>query len=318
MRTLITLCCSALLLLAGAAAAAEPAALPPVLKAAAEVTGRQILLGDLFDNAGVHAAEPLAAAPAPGSAMVLNASWLESTAQAHGLDWRAPTPATQIRVVRAAIELGSAEVEAALAKALGLDRPERRVALDGQLRLYAPAGGPPEIGVEHLSFDQETQRVSAEIRIPANDPAAVPLRVAGRVDTMVALPVLTRARNPGDLIQAGDLTTIWLRSEIVPANAVADARELVGKTPSRPLRANLPMRGTDVMVPVVIKRNELVLIVLEQPGMYLTAEGKALDDGGIGSVIRVTNVQSARTIDAVVLGSGRVAVRLPGTQLAAY
>jgi flagella basal body P-ring formation protein FlgA len=45
--------------------------------------------------------------------------------------------------------------------------------------------------------------------------------------------------------------------------------------------------------------------------MYLTAQGKALDDGGQGSVIRVANTQSNRTIEAVVQAAGRVAVQPP-------
>jgi flagella basal body P-ring formation protein FlgA len=135
---------------------------------------------------------------------------------------------------------------------------------------------------------------------------------------MVELPVLTRSRNPGDVIQRADLATIWLRSEQTPSNALTDLHDVVGKTPNRPLRANQPLRPLDVELPVVIKRNDLVLIVLEEPGLYLTAEGKALDEGGIGSVIRVTNVQSSRTIDTVVLGSGRVAVRTVGLQQAAF
>ncbi len=64
---------------------------------------------------------------------------------------------------------------------------------------------------------------------------------------------------------------------------------------------------------MLVKRNDLVLMVLQEPGMSLTAQGKALEDGGAGSVIRVSNVQSDRIVDAVVVESGRVTVRMPGS-----
>jgi flagella basal body P-ring formation protein FlgA len=99
---------------------------------------------------------------------------------------------------------------------------------------------------------------------------------------------------------------------------VTDPALLVGKTPRRPLRANAPLRPGDVELPIVIHRNDLVLIVLERPGMYMTAQGKALEDGGQGAVIRVANTQSSRTIDAVILGAGRVGVQAAGLAPATF
>jgi flagella basal body P-ring formation protein FlgA len=50
--------------------------------------------------------------------------------------------------------------------------------------------------------------------------------------------------------------------------------------------------------------------------MRLTAQGKALEDGGMGAAIRIANTKSARTIEAVVAGPNLVAVAAPA-QLAA-
>ena len=55
-----------------------------------------------------------------------------------------------------------------------------------------------------------------------------------------------------------------------------------------------------------------MLIVLQAPGMTLTAQGKALEDGGRGEMIRVVNIQSNRTIDATVQAAGQVGLFAPG------
>jgi flagellar basal body P-ring formation protein FlgA len=130
------------------------------------------------------------------------------------------------------------------------------------------------------------------------------------------VPVLARPMMPGEVVRAEDITTADYRADQMQAGSVMDPRDLIGETPRHPLHAAQPLRATDLQVPVVVKRNDLVLIVLERPGLYLTAEGRALEDGGKGTVIRVTNTQSKRTIDATVLGSGQVAVRPPTVQQA--
>jgi flagella basal body P-ring formation protein FlgA len=312
MRIPALLLSTILLSTAAPPALAEDPPPQPTLKAAARVVGAHIVLGDLFDGAGPEAQAEIAASPSPGGTMIFTATWLAGIAQSHGLHWRAPSPLTTIRVERTATELSAEDIAKRIATALDLDRPDRRVVMDTSLRLFASAEGPPDIAVDHLKYDRETNHFTAEIRIGAADQDATPIHVSGRVQSLVELAVLGRAVMPGDVIRADDVSTDWVRVELAPPGGVTDPRLLVGKTPRRPLRAATPVRPSDVELPVVIKRNDLVLIVLERPGIYLTAQGKALEDGGQGSTIRVANTQSNRTVDAVVLGTGKVAVQPAG------
>jgi flagella basal body P-ring formation protein FlgA len=52
--------------------------------------------------------------------------------------------------------------------------------------------------------------------------------------------------------------------------------------------------------PVVIKRNQNVVIRIERPGFLITAVGKAMQDGKIGEYIKVRNIDSQRVILAKV------------------
>ena len=51
---------------------------------------------------------------------------------------------------------------------------------------------------------------------------------------------------------------------------------------------------------VVLKRNQIVLIRIERPGFFVTAVGKAMQDGCVGEYIKVRNVDSKRIILARV------------------
>ena len=55
-----------------------------------------------------------------------------------------------------------------------------------------------------------------------------------------------------------------------------------------------------------------VLMVLDSPGISLTAEGKALESGAAGDRIRVVNPVSHVVIEAEVLGPGQVRVEPTG------
>ena len=61
-----------------------------------------------------------------------------------------------------------------------------------------------------------------------------------------------------------------------------------------------------VEAPVVIKRNQNVVIQIEKPGFLITALGKAMQNGKVGEYIKVRNIDSQRIIVAKVNNNGSV------------
>jgi flagella basal body P-ring formation protein FlgA len=53
-------------------------------------------------------------------------------------------------------------------------------------------------------------------------------------------------------------------------------------------------------------------MVLQTQNMYLSTQGKAVQDGAKGEVIRVQNLESNRIVEATVIGTNQVAVHVPG------
>ncbi|HBM90920.1 MAG TPA: hypothetical protein DD400_03465, partial [Rhodospirillaceae bacterium] len=52
----------------------------------------------------------------------------------------------------------------------------------------------------------------------------------------------------------------------------------------------------------------LVTLKIETPYLLVTTQGRALQDAALGEVVRVTNTQSDRVIEGVVIRSGVVRV----------
>ena len=51
-------------------------------------------------------------------------------------------------------------------------------------------------------------------------------------------------------------------------------------------------------------------MIYQTAGIYLTARGKALDNGTEGDVVSVLNPQSKRTVSGVVTGRGQVTIQV--------
>jgi flagella basal body P-ring formation protein FlgA len=313
-RILGTLVVAALAMWNSPAARAEP-----TLRPSATVERDVILLGDLFSDAGAHAADPVAPAPPPGSRMIFDAAWLATAAREHQLAWRPASSLDRAAVERATRIVTSDQIAQRLLAEIGrhqtVDGAEIQLDNTG-LRLLVAREAPDSLAVEGLTIDARTGRFSALLAAPADDVAAERQRVGGRLIRMTRLLVLNHSLAPGDIIRPDDIETLPMRAERAAPDAIADVRELIGKTPRRTLRAHEPVRGGDVQAPVVVRKSDLVTIVIETPTMRITAQGKALEDGALGAAIRIANTKSSRVIEAVVTGPNLVAVA-DSAQLAA-
>lgn len=290
----------------GGAALAEP-----VLRPTAVVEGTAIRLGDLFAGAGAPSADVVAPAPPPGSRTIFNAAWLAAAAREHQLAWEPASPFDQAVVERATRAIGAEAILDRLRQEISEREPSQDFELqldDRALRLLVPAEAPDAIAIDDLSIDPRSGRFSASVTAPAGAADAARRHVAGRLIRMITLTVLDRAMMPGETIGPGDIVTARLAADRVATDVLTDARELLGKTPRRPLRAQEPLRLGDIQARLVLHKGDLVTIVLETPSMRLTAEGKALEDGTMGAAVHVANTKSSRIIDARVTGTSTVAV----------
>ncbi len=266
-----------------------------------------VTLGDFFDGAGQKAPIVVAYAPDPGKRAVFDANWLYRAANAYGLKWKPMSLKQQAVVKRETVTIGREEIEDHILAALidkGLD-PEMTVELSNRtMRLYVPTNSLASVIVENVDFDQRTKRFSAYVSTPDSKSS----RVTGRLQKMLNVPVPNRRVLKGELIGSQDIIWIETPSNRVQPNIIMHPDDLIGKTPRRGLRSGSPVRSSDVERPIIIKKGSLVTMVLKTPMMTLTSQGKAIENGSDGDVIRLTNTQSNTVIQAIVSGAGVVTI----------
>ena len=300
--------------LAAPTAPPQPPAAPVLLNANPVVTGPVLRLGDLFTNAGTAAAAVIGKTPAVGQPLVLDVHALYRLARSYGLAWRPHTTAE-----RSVVERESRVVDStALAQLAGAALADKGISGDDlSVELTTPAQGvrvPSEAtaSIEQLSYHPDSRQFTGVVEAVIDGAPAQRTAIAGRVFRTVAMPVMVRRLQGGQVIAADDIDWIAVRDSRVPVNAMLDAGALVGLTPKRMLRPGQPILASDVQQPLLVAKGSLVMMVVDTPLMQLTARGRALTDGAQGDVIRVANLQSQSVVGGVVTGPGVVLVAGPG------
>ncbi len=90
----------------------------------------------------------------------------------------------------------------------------------------------------------------------------------------------------------------------------SEVEDIVGKQLKRDLNAGTALTKDVMEDYFVIKRNEIVSIVIEHKKLVVKAKGRAIDRGRIGDFIRVKNLTSQKEILGKVTGSGIVNVEM--------
>jgi flagella basal body P-ring formation protein FlgA len=323
----------ALVALVALAAAAVPATAQgldadlsagPTLKASATVMGDIVRIGDLVDNAGAVADVPIFRAPDLGqTGSVPLASVLEAVRGHHiiGLDSRG---LSEVAVTHAARAITAKDVEArillALAGKYGLPESSNlAVVFDNDVRPIAvETTATNELAVAHLTYEPRTTRFDVTFELPGSAVARrLPLRFTGSLTETFEAVVPIREIAQGQVIKASDVAIERRPKSSSTPTTLTTVDQAQGLSTKHALHAGQVIRQADVAKPELVGRGDTITIVFQVPGITLTILGKAVEPGALGDVISVVNAQSKHTIQATVIGPGRVSVNAATAHVAA-
>jgi flagellar basal body P-ring formation protein FlgA len=317
---------TALLVAASSAAIAEEkedTIAVPALRAQVTVESDIVRVGDMIENAGTAAQIAIYRSPDLGTTGTLPTAQVINALQAHqviGVDTRG---IKSVSVTRLARILEGKEIESRVARALehrnGLgDAANLALTFDREVqdvRLEASNNGAlqpvavryePRNGRFDVSFDVANEATGFRTK----------LRFTGVAIEMLEAAVLTRNVDRGEMLKASDVV-IERRPKAELGNDAANRGRAVGMQMRRGLRAGSLLKAADLGKPDLVQRDDNVTLIYEAAGIYLTARGKAVDNGTEGDTVTVLNLQSKRTIAGTVIGRGQVSITAPSPRLSA-
>lgn len=287
-----------------------------VLRHAITIDAETVRLGDLFVDVGEKRDSIVAAAPSPGAKTVFNAARLQSIARRAGLSWRPQSRHQKAVITRTGRLISTGDikklVQAALVKK-GMPAGHQIALSKNNLTLHIAAEDTRDLRIAQTRYNRQGRQFSAIVEVPDDRSSHRRVQVTGSVYEMIKVPVLARSIRRGETIRTRDLEFVKKRSREIGRNTVIDMGRIVGKTPTRYLQTGRPIRMADLRMPVLVSKGKLVTLTLKNQHMLITAQGKALEDGAKGDVVRVTNTRSRQTVQGVVMGHNRVAIQLSAT-----
>lgn len=278
-----------------------------ILKQDVTIDDEYLRLGHVFEGVTEHEDFILAPAPVPGESLVLNAYDLNQISASFGLGWQTNNVFQKLEIRRDATLVDASDINAALeahiARNLNLSDFEVELANKRQGFVLSAEYG-KHLSVQDFDHDIRTGFFTGSIKLADGQEHAI----NGRIVPMVEVPVLVERLRSGDIIREDMVAWMRVPEDSLNSNSITDIRDLVGMTPRRHVRDMDILSKTDIQAPRVVKKGDLVTMILSDGRLQLTAKGKALDHGAKGDVIRILNRSSNRIIEGRVTGSQSVAV----------
>lgn len=306
-----------LIALAGPAAAQVTGAIAPggqKLKQLVTVSSEIVRIGDLVENAGAKADIAVFRSPDPGYTGGVPLARVIDALSPYRLAALDTGNISEVVVTRLSRAITSKEIETRIARSLAgqygfTDAKNITITFDRDLRtIHVEPTATEELQLARAIIDQRTGRFTVVLELPGSAAAhRMPLRFSGTAVETLEATVLVRSLSRGDVIKASDVA-LERRPKGDMSGEYVSSAEAIGSAAKRPLRSGAMLRQSDLMKAEAVQRNEVVTITFEVPGVILTARGKALEAGSVGDIIGVLNIQSNRTVQASIVGPGRVSV----------
>lgn len=282
------------------------------LKPVSVVSSDLLKVSDLFDGVTRNADYVIGAAPQPGQDMTLNARTLYRIASALDISWRPNSTNDQITVRREATVIPYSKIESTLRNELKNKGVSGRYDLTlnkGKPSIILPVDANEEVVLSSMDFDVQKDYFSATLVAPSLENPLKKIQVSGKIDRLISVPVLSQNLRNGDIIGQNDIQMVEISQGELQHGIIMQADDIIGMTPRRFAYAGKFIMDGSLIRPQLVDRGEPVSITFQEGPLVLTAKGKALQSGAKGDLVRVTNINSSRTIDAIVIGDNQVKVQ---------
>jgi flagella basal body P-ring formation protein FlgA len=306
----------------GHAATAETTSAAPRLKELVAVSSEIVRIGDLVENAGAAADVPVFRAPDLGQTGAVQLARIIEALRPYDLTRLDTGGLNEVVVTRLSRAMTAKDITDRITRALsgqyGLgDAQNLAVILDRDIRILhvePTVGG--DLVVSRMNVDPRTGRFDIAFELPGSTLSRrAGLRFTGTVTETVEAAMLTRSLRIGEIIKASDVT-MGRRPKAELRSDGMGPDQVIGMAAKTALRNGQALRTDDLIKPQIVQRNEAVTIYYEVPGIMLTVRGKAVEGGAMGDVVGVLNIQSNRTVQATVIGPGRVTIAAAGPLIA--
>lgn len=148
------------------------------------------------------------------------------------------------------------------------------------------------------------------IAVRCHSPKPWSLMVRTRIQQFIDVAVASRPLGRNLHLGTGDIQLSRSDISTLSGGYYASLEELNGMVMRRSVKAGTVLTKAMVKPAILIKRGEKVIINAETGSIHVRMEGKAMQAGARGELIKVKNLSSEQVIEAIVVSPGVVRVRM--------
>jgi flagella basal body P-ring formation protein FlgA len=130
------------------------------------------------------------------------------------------------------------------------------------------------------------------------------------LDVYVQVPTAINNINKGEIFNKQHIGKDWKNINHINNSILFDAEELIGKESIFFKKKGSIFLKNDIREPFAITKQDICTITARVGSVIVTMPCIALKNGAIGSTIKVLNTRTNKTIDAVVINSRNVEVKI--------
>ncbi len=162
--------------------------------------------------------------------------------------------------------------------------------------------GSPEYQVEFSDPDILNSR-KASVIVRVDGRVVKNLTVPGRVEAYMPVVAAREKLRRGTVISRHQVET---RVENIAdlRSPCLDAGKVEGKRVKRSIAAGEVLSRSDIELPVLVERRQMVTMILEKGPLHIRARGRAASRGRMGDLITVENMRSNKEVQCRVIGKG--------------
>ncbi len=278
-----------------------------------EVDKNEVYLGDLISKQSISPEWQkffntiyIGEAPEPGSVKYVQIDllkdFLEKLIKSEGLDPKDVTLTLpdEIVVTRKSVTIPKFEIEKIFKNHVLRNAPWNKSDISITNIRYAglpvvPAG---QRRYEVIPRDHEPYlgNVTVTVNIYVNEKKARTLRVAGIVSLYKNVVHAKKIVNKNQIITPDAVEIRRAQITDNPSEYPETIDLVVGKKALKEIFPGEPIKLSSLDNPIVVEKGDIVKIVLQKPGLIVTAKGMVKENGHIGDTIKVMNLNSRKII----------------------
>lgn len=181
------------------------------------------------------------------------------------------------------------------------------VVVDPLDSMKVPSGG-IDLSVLPSGLEDGLGRRTFHVQINTNGKPWQTIDAIADVSASIDAVVPTRVIQIDSVIEAEDVTIRRIKLTDLDHELLTNAQDVIGKSATRPLQTNNPIRLGMVKKPYVVRKGDRVSIEARRGGFSIQTVGVTKASGELGQSITVTNVDSGKELRAKIVGPGTVRV----------